>query len=194
MKRLSISELLEKIGIKIALFYVTRESLEDNVALNTEPKLGPITCSFLSPTEVKELYYSNEEIKSLAKEADNWLKTGCLCFALKHDKQYAAYTWCNLRQCNSDLYPFPLKRDEAYLFRARTMIAYRGKNLAPFLRYELYKNLVEKGYTRFYSITGYFNDVAINFKRKLKAKNIKLCLYVGLFDRRMLTITLKEYL
>jgi hypothetical protein len=193
MKRLPISKYLEKIGIKITLFYVTRESLDDNVELNLKPKLEPVTCSFLSPAGVRELYDSNEEIKYLAKEADNWQQDGCLCFAVKHNNQYTSYTWCNLRQCNSELYPFPLKQGEAYLFRARTLIAYRGKNLAPFLRYELYKDLAGKGYTRFYSITGYFNEAALSFKKKLKAENIKLCLYLGLFHRRILTITLKEY-
>jgi hypothetical protein len=129
----------------------------------------------------------------LAGEIESWLKSGCLCFALKFNNEYAAFMWCNLHQCNSDLSPFPLNPGEAYLFRARTMDAYRGKNLAPFLRYELYKHLTEKGCSVFYSITECFNTPAANFKKKLKAQNIKLCFYIGLFRRRLLNITLKEY-
>jgi hypothetical protein len=37
------------------------------------------------------------------------------------------------------------------------------------------------GYTKFYSITECFNAPAINFKKKLQAKNIKLCFYLGIF-------------
>ncbi len=190
---LSISHLLEKMGLKIVPFYITLEFLDDKIELNLEPKLKPITYGFLSPDEVKELY-SKPEIKNLAREADTWQATGCLCFALKYNQDYTAYMWCNLNECNSDFSPFPLKQGEAYLFRARTMDAYRGKNLAPFLRYELYKKLVEKGYTTFYSITECLNAPAVNFKRKLKAQNIKLCFYIGLFRRRLLYITLKDYI
>ncbi len=89
--------------------------------------------------------------------------------------------------------PFPLKNDEAYLFRARTMNAYRGKNLAPFLRYELYKKFAEMGYNQFYSITEYFNAPAAKFKKKLNAQNIKLCFYLGLFHKRLFNVTIKEY-
>jgi len=192
MVQLSISKILGKLGIKTALFYITRELLDDNVELNLEPKLKPITCGFLSPSDVKELY-SKTEISNLAEEFDAWLESGCLCFALKYNQEYAAYMWCNLHECNSDFYPFPLKQGEAYLFKARTIIEYRGKNLAPFLRYQLYNKLIEMGYTTFYSITGYFNKSAVNFKRKLKAQNIKLCFHIGLFHKLMLNITLKEY-
>jgi hypothetical protein len=192
MIMLSISHVLEKIGIKIVPYYITREFLYDK-EFNLEPGLKPITCGFLSPFEVKELY-SQAEIRNLANEGDNWQARGCLCFALKHKQAYIAFVWCNLQQCNSDLSPFHLNKGEAYLFRARTMNAYRGKNLAPFLRYELYEKLIEKGYTEFYSITERFNAPAANLKKKLKAQNIRLCFYFGLFHNRLLNITLKEYL
>lgn len=192
MVLLSISHLLEKIGLKIVPYYITREYLDDKAGLNLEPKIKPITCSFLSSAEVKELY-SQAEIRDLTNESAAWLKDECLCFALKYQQEYAAYMWCNLRYCNSDLSPFPLKKGEAYLFRARTMDAYRGKNLAPFLRYELYRKLAEMGHTQFYSVTECFNAPAVSFKKKLKAQNVKLCFYAGLFHRRLVNITLKKY-
>ena len=88
---------------------------------------------------------------------------------------------------------FPLKDDEAYLCSAVTFRAYRGKNMAPFLRYELYKHLNQIGRTNFYSITEFFNTSAQKFKEKLGAKPIKLGLYVGLFNRWQWSITLKKY-
>ena len=193
MVLVSISHLLERVGVKVVPYYVTRESLCDKVDLNLEPKLKTLVCGFLSPSEVRQLF-SLPEISNLAAEADNWQKSGCLCFALKHNNEISAYMWCNLHQSNSDLSDLPLKVNEAYLFRARTMNAYRGKNLAPFLRYELYKNLNEMGYTTFYSITEYFNAPAVSFKKKLKAQNIKVCFYLGLFHKRLLNITLKKYI
>jgi len=75
MVQLSISKILGKLGIKTALFYITRELLDDNVELNLEPKLKPITCGFLSPSDVKELY-SKTEISNLAEEFDAWLESG----------------------------------------------------------------------------------------------------------------------
>lgn len=128
---LSISHVLEKIGIKIVPYYITREFPCNDVELNLEPKLKPVTCKFLSSSEIKELY-SRSEIRNLSKEAGIWQESGCLCFALKYDRQYAAYMWCNLRECNSDLSAFPLNGGEAHIFRTRTIDAYRGKNLAPF--------------------------------------------------------------
>jgi hypothetical protein len=185
---LSISHLLEKMGVKIVPFYITRESLSDSLELNLEPKLKPISCGFLLPAEIKDLY-SMQEINGLMNEAEAWQNSGCLCFALKHEQEYAAYMWCNLHQCNSDFSPFPLEPYEAYLFRARTMDKYRGKNLAPFLRYELYKQLIERKYTTFYSITEYLNAPAVKFKKKLKAQHVKFGLYVGVFHKRLIYFT-----
>ena len=189
---LSVSHLLEKMGLKIVPFYITRESLDNSIELDLKPKVSPITYGFLSPAEIKELY-SRPEMKFLAKEVPSLQENGCLCFALRHGPEYAAYMWCNLRECSSDFSPFPLSEGEAYLCRAMTMDNYRGKNLAPFLRYELYRQLDERGYHTFYSITEYLNAPARNFKKKLKAQHIKLCFYVGIFKKRVLYLTLKEY-
>ncbi|MBN1367016.1 MAG: hypothetical protein JW967_03730 [Dehalococcoidales bacterium] len=156
------------------------------------PELNPITYNFLSAAELADLF-SQPGMKYFKKEAVKRQAKGCLCFALKHHHDCAAYMWCNLRECNSDLVPFPLNSGEAYLLGARTMDAYRGKNLAPFIRYELYKKLVKMGYTRFYSTTEYFNASAVNFKRKLKARHIKLCLYFGLFNKPIFNLALRKY-
>lgn len=126
MVLLSIAHLGEKIGIHITPYYITQEFLCDEVEINLEPKLKPVSSGFLSPSEIERLY-AFPEIKALAEETGDWRDDNCLCFALKYREDIVAYMWCNLRRCNSNFYPFPLKEDEAYLFRARTLNAYRGK-------------------------------------------------------------------
>jgi len=192
MVLLSLFHLLEKIGIRITPYYITQEFLSNEVELNLEPKLKPAVGGFLSISEIERMY-SRPEIKSLAGEIRNWRDDNCLCFALRHNEEIVAYMWCNLSRCNINFFPLPLKDDEAYLFGARTLSAYRGKNLAPFLRYQLYKSLNMMRRTKFYSITEYFNSPAVGFKKKLGAKHIKLCLYFGLFNKCLWNFTLIEY-
>ena len=78
--------------------------------------------------------------------------------------------WCNLEKCDSNAITFKLREDEAYLMDARTFASYRGMNLAPYLRVELYRHLRKMGRTRFISVTDYFNTAAQRFKEKLNAK------------------------
>ncbi|MFC1958331.1 hypothetical protein ACFLV6_00190 [Chloroflexota bacterium] len=189
---LSLSHLLEKIGIQITPYYITQEFLSDEMELSLEPKIKPVLSGFLSISEIEKMY-SHPEIKSLAREIGNWRDDNCLCFALRHNEEIVAYMWCNLSRGNINFSPFILNDDEAYLFRARTLSAYRGKNLTPFLRYLLYKSLIDMKRTKFYSITEYLNTPARNFKKKLNAKHIKLCLYFGLFNKRLWNVTLKKY-
>jgi len=188
---LSVNRLLEYTGIEISLYYLTREVRAEGLGLSLEPEIT-LSGGFLSPEEVRKLY-QHPEIKKLGAEADRWLAEGCLCFACKHKEEVIAYSWCDLQRCNSRYVSFPLQPDEAYLFRARTFQGYRGRNLAPYLRYELYKSLDRLGRSRFYSITEYLNASAIAFKNKLKARPVKLCLYLGFFGHRAANLTLKRY-
>jgi hypothetical protein len=189
---LSVSHGLEKLGIKIVPYYLTLESLSGQDQPELRPEFESVVCGFLSQSEIDALY-AELETRSLRAEIAKWKEDNCLCFGMKHDGSVVAYVWCNLRRCNSDFSFFTLQQDEAYLFRARTMKAYRGSNLTPLLRYKLYQSLVEMGRVRYYSVTEYFNTPAANFKKKLKAEHIKLCLYFGLFGKIKCNITLKEY-
>ena len=94
-----------------------------------------------------------------------------------------AFTWCNLTQCLSEGYSFPLNDEEAYLFDAYTASDLRGQGLAPALRYRLYEELARLGRTKLYSISERFNTPAIRFKLKLGAKLLKSDWYVTLFKK-----------
>ncbi len=136
---MSLLHLLEKMGVKIVPYYITREYLHADAKSCPEPGLKPDGCSFLSQSELETLY-AVPALNGLRAEMQTW-KDDCLCFGLRHNEETVAYVWCNLKRCNSNLIDFPLEPDEAYIFRARTLHAYRGRNLAPFLRYQLYKRI-----------------------------------------------------
>ena len=129
----------------------------------------------------------------MAYEKATLLDERCLCFGLKLKGEIAAYMWCNLHRCHSRIAKFPLKEDEAYLCSAVTLKAYRGRNLAPLLRYELYRYLNQIGRTNFYSITEYFNTPARKFKEKLGARQLRLSLHIRLGSRYQRNMTLKKY-
>jgi hypothetical protein len=74
-----------------------------------------------------------------------------------------------------------------------TFEAYRGKNLAPYLRYHSYKLLEDQGIDKLYSISAYFNKSSLKFKQKLNAQHLQLLLHVGLFKRFHWNYTLKTY-
>jgi len=187
---LTVFHLVSFIGIKISIYYTTREFLHQDTVI--DPGISPVSCHFLSRSEI-EILYSLDETKNLRGEARSFHEKGCLCFALKHGDEYAAYMWCNLEYSNVDFCPLPLQTGEAYLFRARTMDSCKGKNLAPFLRNELYKELARMGYTKYYSVTERFNLPAVNFKKKLQAHNERLYFFLGIFNFRLMNLVLKKY-
>ena len=111
------------------------------------------------------------------------LDSGCICLAARYNGEIAAYSWCDLNHLKYKGRIIPLKPNEAYLFDARTYKAFRGKNLAPYVRNELCKLLQQRGIDRFISVTLWSNTASMSFKRKLGAKPIELFLYVGLFKK-----------
>lgn len=88
---------------------------------------------------------------------------------------------------------FELQPNEGYLHSMYTFEAYRGKNLAPYLRYHSYEFLEKEGVDTFYSVSEYFNKSTIKFKKKLNSKPKKLILSVVIFKKLTFNISLKKY-
>jgi hypothetical protein len=154
-----------------------------------EPK-NPIVPSGIEDPEVVLLkrddmeILGNHEESTMATEAlIRLFDEGCLCLAVRDKGEIAAYSWCDLNNMRYKGRTTALKQNEAYLFNARTYKAFRGKNLAPYVRYELYKLLKQRGIERFFSITLWSNTASMKFKQKLGAKPIELCLYVNLLRK-----------
>jgi hypothetical protein len=116
---------------------------------------------------------------STTEQYNRMIDNGCICVAAKHKGKIASYSWANQHYLIYKGKKIVLKQNEAYLFDARTYKAFRGKNLAPFVRYELYKLLRQRGVDRFLSITLLSNTASVRFKQKVGAKPIEMFLYVG---------------
>jgi hypothetical protein len=183
----SVFARLRYIGLQVVPYYITREYLDPGLEPILGPGLGPVEVSLLSASEFNDLRGRGFEIGRIKLDAQH-----LLCFGLKIGGEIGACVCCNLRECHSYL-DFPLKEDEAYLFNAATLGSHRGKNLAPFLRYEVYRRLNRLGRSKFYSITEFFNAPAVTFKQKLGARHQKLNLYLLFFNRWQRNITLKTY-
>lgn len=111
---------------------------------------------------------------------------------LLHDGQVVAYSWFNLNRCQYQNFGFQLNGNEAYLCDARTFQKYRGKNIAPYLRYQIYKELARLGRSKFYSFTIGVNKSSVRFKEKLGAKPLKLYLYIELFKKHRFVLPVKK--
>ncbi|MGB5203659.1 MAG: hypothetical protein WBN63_05670 [Eudoraea sp.] len=88
---------------------------------------------------------------------------------------------------------FNLKENEAYLFDMYTFEAHRGKNLAPYLRYQSYLMLKDIGRDKIYSITQYFNKSSKRFKKKLNARNLQLYINIIIFKKYQHHFVLRSY-
>ncbi len=104
---------------------------------------------------------------------------------ISFSRKLCTYTFCDKH--------ITLEENEAYLFDAYTLLSFRGQGLAPYVRYQCYKELRKMEKTRLYSISLSFNRQSINFKKKLNAKFIQLSLFVSIFQKWRFTLPLKTY-
>lgn len=118
---------------------------------------------------------------------------GDKCFGIRKDGLLAAFSWADFEEFSFDGERFRLHPGEAYLYDMWTVEDFRGQGLAPFLRYRFYEALRGMGITKMYSTTDYFNTPSVKFKAKLGARNMKLCLYVNLYDRYRRTFEIWRY-
>ena len=185
---------LTKQLVKLVPFYLVDERMVNSKAPHLQPRVEQerMEIKLFQPSDMKAMA-DHPEIGESEEELKQRLEDGGLCIGLRLDGALAACNWANLKRCDSRCLPFELSNDEAYLGYARTFMAYRGKNLAPYLRCKMYEQLQRIGRTRLYSITEYFNTPAIRFKKKLNVRPVKFgCWYrlAGKFENR---IILKNY-
>ena len=121
------------------------------------------------------------------------MKNGQLCIGLKLENEIAALLFVDLKDFEFKKRTFILKKTEGYLLNVYTFQAYRGKNLATFLRYHCYELLKEHEINDLYSIIDYFNTSSIKVNKKLNAKRLNLYLHVGLFKKLHWNFCLRNY-
>ena len=177
-----VHDALVKIGLNISLYYLVEEGLH----LQTIPlefnNFNDFSVQFLKENELniiadipEKLFKKEILIKRINK--------GSKCLIFKKKDRVIGYTWFNLNTCDLPFYKISLKENEAYLFDAYVLMEFRGKRIAPFLRYQCYKELQKINKTVLYSISEYLNNQSINFKKKLNARFLLLILYVNLFNK-----------
>mgnify|MGYP001213398183 FL=1 len=183
-----------KAFVRIVPFYVIEESADIRDVSNIGLKMNAneLSVMLLGPSDMRQIS-ETPGVKDTEEALIERLNNRWICLGLKHRGNVAAHMWCNLMACDSKLLSFRLNHGEAYLTDARTLEEYRGKGLAPYLRVQFYQHLRNIGYYKLYSITEYFNEAAMNFKRKLGARPISLYVHVCLLKRYMFCILLRRY-
>jgi hypothetical protein len=186
----SVVNQLNRIGIRISPYYWVQEGINAE-----EPAItGEISEYNVGFIDSEELLKTEDNLRSYSPESLlSYFKAGNKCLGLKHKDELASFMFINLKECDFASNKVPMKDDEAYLTFMYTFEAYRGKNLAPYLRYKSYGILREMGRNKIYSISAYFNSAAIRYKEKLNAKNLKLILYIELFKRIKWRVRLRTY-
>ncbi len=180
---------IAKAGIRINLYYIVLEGLFNRSLSHLETGFDEYELCFLSPQDVKTIssipgrHFTEESLLER-------LRNGQKCFGLKYRGELAAFTWCNFDRCTHG-YKFPLKDNEAYLFDAYTLMHFRGKGLAPYIRYQCYKELAKSDRHKLFSISDYVNTPSIKFKKKLNAKLLELRLSIELFKKWDFDLRLK---
>ena len=186
-----IQHVLVKLRIWIAFYYWTQEGLVDEKPPGWDRGFEDYRFSAFGPEEMRAiaaLVPSRPVTKTQA-----WLDEGRRCFGLKHQGQIAGYIWCNLDRCTYPWHRLWLRDNEVYLFDQVTLEGFRGRNIAPYLRYRTYGALREMGRDTFYSVTQRFNSPAVRFKKKLGAQFVFLALGVNLFTRVLRHRVIRRY-
>lgn len=175
-----IFDAITKFGLRITPYYVIREGIRGNGLKSLESGFEEYELRFLNEQDMGPL--SRIPGRSITMDQLNQrLRDGHLCLGLFKDGEVVVFNWANPNESSGSLCRFSLKAHEGYLYDAYTIPAYRGKRLAPYLRYQTYRYLSKLGMTTLYSISDAFNTPSIKFKKKLKARIVKLGLSVKLF-------------
>ena len=182
---------LERIGIEITPYYWVQEGLGACREPEIKGNVSEFTLRSLNLEEIKMLWKDADErvLEVLVKEYRQFP----YCIALEHDSEIPAYMFVGFKDLNFKGKLFPLKGNEAYLANMWTFHSYRGRNLAPYLRYKCYQLLKDQGRDTNYSITEYFNKSSLKFKSKLNANNLHLFIYFNFFGKWQKHYLLKTY-
>lgn len=189
----SIRNKLITIGIDISPYYWYQEGANTTKIPEIPGTVSDYSVQTLGPDDMEMLTKIDKGWSASEKKIPGLLDGTEKCIALKHKDEIAAFMWINLKEFKYKSIVLPMKSNEAYLTYMFTDDRYRGKNLAPYLRYKSYEMLKEMGRTVLYSISISCNTPAVKFKEKLDARKVKLMLVIQLFNRFHWSFRLKSY-
>ncbi|MBC2717014.1 MAG: hypothetical protein HF978_17050 [Desulfobacteraceae bacterium] len=185
-------DVLAKFGIRITPYYTFRETISSENQPAQPEEFENFKISFWGPEEIKAMALIRGR-KFSEEDLLKRLNKGQKCLGLKKGSEIIAFTWCNFKELTFKWHRTPLNKNEVFMFDAYTLVDYRGKGIAPFLRYHCYKELEKLGMSNLYSYTDYFNTPAGKFKLKLNAEKEKLNLYIVLFNKWPFHFVLKDF-
>jgi len=188
----SIGNALSKIGFEFTPYYWVQEGITFSKIPEIKGIPKNFSVDFLSADDIKIIV--NNTTGYAEGEFQSRLEKGDKCIGIKLENEIAAFMWMNFMECYSKPLGYKLlEPDEVYVYGMHTMDSFRGRNVATFLRYKSYELLRNMGRDKIYSVTERFNTPAVKYKEKLNARNLKLVLYIGLFNKLHWRIPLRSY-
>jgi GNAT superfamily N-acetyltransferase len=167
---------LERLGLVVAPFYLTRELPEALSAAGAES--DALAFGWVGYGDLQALGDRPGGRYDLAA-MQRMLDAGTRCFAARDDGRIAAFMWCDLERVRYRTLSFPLERDEVYFFNTLVLPAYRGRGIPVRLRRECFRALAAEGRARAWSITLRFKTPARRFKQQIGAHHAALFLSLG---------------
>jgi hypothetical protein len=172
---------VSKLGLELTPFYLYREG-EADLELPQLEGAANYRVEILDEAELPTLAAFPARQPTL-QDLRQRLLQGMLCLGLRHRGEVVAFVWCDLGNCHYPGCRFSLQADEAYLFDQYTLMSYRGKRIAPYLRARAYQLLAERGLTRLFSVSNRYNANANRFKQKLRARVVHTGIHVKVLGR-----------
>jgi GNAT superfamily N-acetyltransferase len=186
----SFFNLLLRVGISVNPYWIDVEGLH----LCTEPKMKDDAGLYRTgPIEKKVVIELYETLHWNTSELRDRLESDYQAIGLFRQEELAAFMLMRFQGFYFKGNRISLEPNEAYLENMYTYEDFRGRSLAPYLRYQAYTMLAEEGKTLCYSITQYFNKSSRKFKAKLNAEHSELWLHLGLFGKVKRNFRLKKY-
>ncbi|MEZ4792493.1 MAG: hypothetical protein R2783_03210 [Gelidibacter sp.] len=176
-----LRHVIAKIGIDIMPYYWVEEEATRSKMPIIRTENQDFLFKSLNGQDIDSILAKSDALNQ--EKINKSVADGQECVALVHNGDVAAYMFVELKDFTFKNRLFKIQQNEAYLLNMYSFDDFRGKNLAPYLRYLCYRYLEEKGITKKYSISNYYNKSAIRFKEKLNSKPLKLYLNIELFKK-----------
>ncbi len=191
MVLMTLRNLMRRFGVDINPFWIEREGLD---LCKTEPQIRDDSSDYsLTPIGLDRLYELFDHTGWNPQSIERYNDLDFIALGLFRNEDLAALTMVRFKQFELGSKQVHLKDDEAYLENMYTYEKYRGRKLAPYLRFKCYEYLAAEGIRNCFSVTECLNRASRRFKAKLNTQHAALYLSLGLFKKYKRTYLLKRY-
>ena len=141
-----------------------------------------LTTRWIGPADLKYIETPDAPFWKLMGE----MIYGNRCLGLVNDGEVLSYLWINDKFIEAPGLKKSLRKDECFIYSARTKPDRRGKGYSEILRAKCYKILREQGKSIFYSTTDVKNKPALRMKEKIGAELIASYLFIKIWKFKYL--------